>query len=101
MTDSSSVPGPGRELADIVGQQAAGMEIWQSAELCVVESILRERLALLLVQPSEDIAVALMAAAQLLAERTPEWGGHTRDTLAELAVLGLRLLDHDESPPGR
>ena len=34
-----------------------------------------------------------MAAAQLLAERSPEWGGDARDTLSEVAVLGLRLLN--------
>lgn len=100
MTQPEPTPGdPERKLADLVGRQAATMEIWQSAELCVIEALLRERLALLQVKPSEDVGVALMAAAQLLAERSPEFGGDARDTLAELAVLGLRLLDDGDVAP--
>lgn len=82
-----------RELADMVGEQAASLEVWQSAELWVLEVVLRERLAVLGVEPTQDLAVAMMACAQLLAERAPEWGGDARGTLAELAVLGLRLLE--------
>lgn len=63
------------------------------AELCVLEVCLRERLALLGIEPTPELAVGMMAAAQLLAERSPEWGGAARDTLAEVAILGLRLLN--------
>ncbi len=86
---------PARDLADLVGRQADSMEVWANAELHVVEAVLRERLALLGVEPTPDMAVALMALAQLLAERTPEWGGDARDVLGEVAVLGLRLLEED------
>ena len=86
-----------RELAELVARQADTMEVWQSAELCVLEVMLRERLAVLAVEADEELGVALMAVAQLLAQRAPEWGGDARDTLAELAVLGLRLLDPPEA----
>jgi hypothetical protein len=86
---------PARDLADLVGRQAETLEVWANAELHVVEVVLRERLSLLGVEPTPDMAVALMALAQLLAERTPEWGGDARDVLAEVAVLGLRLLEED------
>ena len=45
------------------------------------------------IEATPELAAGLMATAQLLAERSPEWGGDARDTLAEVAVLGLRLLD--------
>ncbi len=86
-----------RDLADLVGRQADTMEIWQNAELHVLEVMLRERLAVLAVEPTQELAVALMPAAQLLAEHSPEWGGDARDVLCELAVLGLRLLDPPEA----
>jgi hypothetical protein len=86
---------PARDLADLVGRQAETLEVWANAELHVVEAVLRERLALLGVEPTPEMAVALMALAQLLAERTPEWGGDARDVLGEVAVLGLRLLEED------
>ena len=87
---------PSRDLAELVGRQAATFEVWANAEPHVVEVVLRERLALLGIEPTSDMAVALMAVAQLLAERTPEWGGDARDVLAEVAVLGLRLLEGDQ-----
>jgi hypothetical protein len=90
---------PYRELAELVGRQAADMEVWESAELCVLEALLKERLALLGLDARAELGVALMATAQLLAERCPEWGGDARSTLAEVAVLGLRLLDEDEPDP--
>ena len=89
-----------RDLEELVGRQASTMEVWQSAELCVLEAMLRERLALLGVKADQDMGVALMAAAQLLAERAPEWGGDARGTLAELAVLGLRLIDSGDEAGG-
>lgn len=90
-----------RDLAAMVAGHAAGMEVWQSAELHVIECTLRERLAVLGVEPSEQVGVALMATAQLLAERAPEWGGDARGTLAEVAVLGLRLLEGGEAERAR
>ena len=82
-----------RELAELIGRQAAGLDVWEDAELCVLEVCLRERLAVLGIEVTPELAAGLMAVAQLLAERSPEWGGDSRDTLAEVAVLGLRLLN--------
>jgi hypothetical protein len=79
-------------LATVVRAQAESREAWEWAELCCVESVLRERLAELRVDVSPDVAVAIMATAMLLAERAPEWGGDSRDVLADLALLGLNLL---------
>jgi hypothetical protein len=79
-------------LASLVRAQAEDREAWEWAELCCVESVLRERLQTLGIEPTPEVAVAIMAAAILLAERTPEWGGDSRDVLADLAVLGLNLL---------
>ena len=86
---------PVDELAEVVGRHAATMEIWENAELCVIEALLLERLGVLGLEPKAELGVALMAVAQLLAERAPEWGGDARDALAEVAVLGLRLLGDD------
>ena len=44
------------------------------------------------VEPSPELSVALMALAMLLAERAPEWGGDCRDTLGEIAQVGLSML---------
>jgi hypothetical protein len=84
-----------RLLAELVGRQAANLEVWADAELCVLEVMLRERLAVLGIDPAPEMGAVLMAVAQLLAERAPEWGGDARQTLAEVAVLGLRLLEPD------
>jgi hypothetical protein len=82
-----------RELSELVGQQAANLDVWKDAELCVLEVLFRERLATLGIEPSPAVGACMMAVAQLLSERAPEFGGDARDTLAEVAVLGLRLLD--------
>ena len=82
-----------RELSELIGRQAAALDVWEDAELCVLEVCLRERLALLGIEVTPELAAGLMATAQLLAERSPEWGGDARDTLSEVAVLGLRLLN--------
>ena len=84
---------PIRELAEMVARQAASLQAWESAELHVLEVMLRERLCSLGIGAGPETGAVLMAVAQLLAERPPEWGGDARDTLAEIAVLGLRLLD--------
>ena len=86
-----------RQLAELVGQQACNLDVWTSAELCVLEVLLRERLAALGIEPSPEVGACMMAVAQLLSERAPEFGGDARDTLAEVAVLGLRLLDPDQA----
>lgn len=75
------------------------MDAWESAELHVLEIVLRERLCALRIGLTPDTGAVLMAIAQLLAERAPEWGGDARDTLAEIAVLGLRLLEDGPDPP--
>ena len=85
-----------RELAELVARQAGNLDVWQDAELCVLEVLFRERLAALGIKASPDVGACMMAIAQLLSERTPEFGGDARDTLAEVAVLGLRLLDPGE-----
>jgi hypothetical protein len=85
-----------RELAELVGRQASNLDVWENAELCVLEVILRERLATLGIDPTPEVGACLMAVAQMLSERAPEFGGDARDTLAEVAVLGLRLLDPGE-----
>ena len=85
-----------RELAEMVARQAASLQAWESAELHVLEVMLRERLCALGIGTGPETGAVLMAVAQLLAERPPEWGGDARDTLAEIAFLGLRILDAGE-----
>jgi hypothetical protein len=87
-----------RQLAELVAQQAAQLEAWESGELYLLELAFRERLALLGCPATDQLGAALMAVAQLLAERCPEWGGDSRSTLCDVAVLGLRMMD-DQSPP--
>lgn len=82
-----------RRLAETVAAYAASMEAWESAELHVLEVMLRERLTALGVAVGPDAGAVLMVVAELVAERPPEWGGDARDTLAEISVLGLRLLE--------
>ena len=82
-------------LTGVVRAQAEGMEAWQAAELHLVEQALRERLALLGVTVTPDVAAALMATATLLGDHAPEWGGDVRCGLQEVALLGLRLLEDD------
>jgi hypothetical protein len=85
-----------RQLAELVAQQAADMEAWESGELYLLEVALRERRALLGCTSNDQLGAALMAVAQLLAERCPEWGGDARTTLCDVAVLGLRLMEGEE-----
>ncbi len=87
-------PGPGRErLTTLVRRQVAGSECWVRAETCLRAEELRARLDDLDVPVTPDVAAALMAAAMLLASTSDEWGGDYRDALADLAALGLELLD--------
>lgn len=93
------------DLTDLVSRQAASLQCWESAELHLLEVMLRERLAALGIRPTAETGATLMAVAQLLAERAPEFGGDARDALVEVAVLGLRLLDQvdggGDHPPSR
>ena len=83
------------DLATLLRRQAASLECWELAELHLLEQAVREKLAELDIQPTADLATALMAVATLLTDRAPEWGGHARDALAEVAQVGLRLLEGD------
>ncbi len=84
------------QLATMVRAQAESRTAWESAEVHLLHLGLRERLAALRIEPNPDIAVTLMAAAMLLADRSPEWGGDARDAMGELALLGLAMLEDDD-----
>lgn len=74
-------------------QQAADQECWERAESVLRGDALRARLEELAVPVTPEVAVALMAAAQVLAEGSAEFGGDYRDGLADLAALGFTLLE--------
>ena len=80
------------QLTELIRSQLEDRDVCEVAGTVLLEVELRERLALLGVEPTPDLSVALMALAMLLAERAPEWGGDCRDTLGEIAQLGLSLL---------
>jgi hypothetical protein len=82
-----------QDLDELVRAQAEQMEAWQLAEAHLLAQELRRRLAAAGIDASADVARALMAMANLLAPHTPEWGGDCRDTLGEVALIGLALLD--------
>ena len=82
-----------RELAGLVEDQLADAEPWQRAELHLLDQAFRDHLVKAGIEPSPDAAVTLMAAALFLSRHTPEWGGDARDTLGELAALGLSLME--------
>lgn len=84
------------DLTELIRTQLADRDICDVAGTCLIEAELRERLALLGVAPTADVSVALMAVAMLLAEKAPEFGGDCRDTLGEIAQLGLALLVEGE-----
>lgn len=86
-------------LMEIVRMQAATRDVCETATTHLLVTALRERLAVFGIARTADLAVGLMAAAMLLAEHAPEWGGDCRDGLAEVAQLGLALLA-DGSDPG-
>jgi len=79
-------------LTDLIRRQLAERDICEIADTYLLEVELRARFEALGVDPSPDVSVALMAVAMLLAEKAPEWGGDCRDTLAEIAQVGLSLL---------
>jgi hypothetical protein len=84
------------ELTDLIRLQLEHRDVCEVAGTYMLEFELRERLAVVGVEPSPDLSVALMALAMLLCEKAPEWGGDCRDTLAEIAQLGLSLLMGNE-----
>jgi hypothetical protein len=84
------------QLTDLIRTQLAERDVCAVAGTYILEVELRERLAVVGVEPSPDLSVALMALAMLLAEKAPEWGGDCRDTLGEIAQLGLALLMEKE-----
>ena len=86
-------------LTSLIRSQLEERDICDRAGTCVLEGELRERLAAVAVEPDPNIGVALMAVAMLLAEHAPEWGGDSRDALAEVAQLGLSLLLSTEELP--
>ena len=85
------------QLTELIRSQLANRDICDVAGTVVLEAELRERLAVLGVDPSPDLSVAFMALAMLLAERAPEWGGDARDTLGEIAQLGLSMLTEGDA----
>ena len=74
-------------------QQAADQECWERAEAVLRGDALRAAMAELGIEVTPDLAVTLMAAAQVLAEGAPEFGGDHRDALGDLAALGFTLLE--------
>jgi hypothetical protein len=84
------------QLRTLVRAQAEEMDAVQAAELHLLELAFRQRLRTLGLEVDADVAVALMATATFLAEHAPEWGGDVRCSLAEIAFLGLRLLQSED-----
>lgn len=85
------------KLTDLIRDQLADRDACDVAGTFLLEVELRERLALVGVEPTPDLSVAFMALAMLLAEKAPEWGGDCRDALSEIAQLGLSLLMSDDA----
>lgn len=86
------------QLTALIRKQRDYRDVCDVAGTYLLEVELRERLAVLGVEPSPDLSVALMAVATLLVEKSPEWGGDARDVLSEVAQLGLSMLI--EAEPG-
>ena len=93
------MPDERTNLTELIRNQLAARDVCDVAGTYLLEVELRERLAVLGVEPSPDVSVALMAVAMLLAEKAPEWGGDCRDALGEIAQLGLSLLLEDGTAP--
>lgn len=85
------------QLAALVRAQVADSTAWELAELHLLAEAFRQRLHDVAVTVTPDVAVALMATATLLGEHAPEWGGNVRCALAEVARLGLALLEEGGS----
>ena len=80
------------DLTELIKSQLAERDVCDVAGTYLLEVELRERLAVLGVEITPDMSVALMAVAMLLAEKSPEFGGDCRVALGEIAQLGLSLL---------
>ena len=85
------------QLTELIRSQLEDRDVCEVAGTYLLEVELRERLVVLGVEPTPDLSVALMALAMLLAERAPEWGGDCRDTLGEIAQLGLSMLTEGQT----
>ena len=85
------------QLTELIRAQLEDRDVCQVAGTVLLEVELRERLAVVGVEPTPDLSVALMALAMLLAEQVPEWGGDSRDTLGEIAQLGLSMLTEGQT----
>lgn len=93
----STVDDERANLIDLIRTQLADRDVCEVAGTYLLEVELRQRFAVLGIDPSPDVSVAFMAVAMLLAERAPEWGGDCRDGLAEIAQLGLSMLIDGET----
>ncbi|HET6793135.1 MAG TPA: hypothetical protein VFH45_01760 [Acidimicrobiales bacterium] len=93
---------PREVLVDCIRRAVADADPCDRAETYLLAEAVVSRLAEVGVRPDQDVAVAFMAAAMLLAEGSPEWGGNYRDALARLARIGFDLMARaeQESPPG-
>ena len=85
------------QLTELIRSQLEDRDVCEVAGTYLLEVELRERLAVLGVEPTPDLSVALMALAMLLAERAPVWGGDCRDTLGEIAQVGLSMLTEGQA----
>lgn len=81
------------QLLTIVRLQGDATDCWKRAENVLRADLLRSRLDEIAINITPDIAASLMAAAMLLASTSDEWGGDYRDALADLAAIGLELID--------
>lgn len=87
----------------VAAVQAAAQEAepWRTAEWHLLDQAFRERLSAAGILPGADAGAVLMIASVFMAEHTAEFGGDTRDALADMAQLGMRLLtDAAEGPTG-
>lgn len=80
-------------LVQAIRAQAAARPAWERAERCLLEVRLRQRLDEIGLAIDATAAAAMMAAAMVLAEEGPEWGGDYRDALSDLAEIALALTD--------
>ena len=86
------MPDERTNLTELIRNQLAARDVCDVAGTYLLEVELRERLAVLGVEASPDVSVALMAVASSWPRRRPEFGGDCRDALGEIAQLGLSLL---------
>jgi hypothetical protein len=80
------------ELLRAVEAHATERECWENAGTGIIELQVRARLEAMGIDVTADLALGLMAAAMVVAEHAPEFGGDARDVLGELCLVGLGLL---------